>query len=160
MLHAARGVFPNLVIVIRDPAHAIRIAIKALHCDEVFESVWKELFDQRHALVPDLMNSQKWQNLLAAIQEDTRRVILSRPGLADYPQLLAGVQANVAFAKQRFDSTAGPVAKVALMLLPIATLLAHIASDRRHDPPQRDRATALLQKLDSRFCTATGVSAD
>ena len=157
---AARELFPNVLIVIRDSAHAIRIAMKALHCDEVFASVWKELFDQRHALVPDLMNSQKWQNLLAAIQEDTRRVILSRPGLADYPQLLAGVQANVAFAKQRFDSTAGPVAKVALMLLPIATLLAHIASDQRHDPPQRDRATALLQKLDSRFCTATGVSAD
>ena len=128
MFRAARDLFHNLIVV-HDPAHAIRIAIKALHCDEVFASVWKELFDQRHALVPDLMNSQKWQNLLAAIQEDSRRVILSRPGMANYPELLAGVQANVAFAKQRFDSTAGPVAKVALMLLPIATLGGSLAKN-------------------------------
>ena len=66
--------------------------------------------------------------------------------MANHPQFLAGVQANVAFAKQRFDSTA-PVAKVALMLLPIATLLAHIASDQRRDAHQRDRATKLSRKL-------------
>ena len=104
---AARELFPNVLIVIRDSAHAIRIAMKALHCDEVFASVWKELFDQRHASVPDLMNSQKWQDLLAATQEDSRLVILRRPVMANYPQFLAGVQANVALAKQRFDSTAG-----------------------------------------------------
>ena len=73
---------------------------------------------------------------------------------------LARVIRNVAFAKQRFDSTAEPVAKIALMLLPVATLLAYIASDRRHDREQRERATALLRKLESRFCVAIGVSAD
>ena len=73
---------------------------------------------------------------------------------------MAEVVRNVAFAKQRFDSTADPVAKMALMTLPLATLLAHIASDRRHEKPQRDSATALLQKLDTQFCTAIGVSAD
>ena len=156
---AARELFPNALIVIRDSAHAIRIASKALHLDEAFSKVWKELFDQRHALVPDMMNSPKWANLLDTIRDSTARV-LSRPGMSDYPRLLAGVSANVAFAKQRFDSTAGPVAKVALMLLPIATLLAHVASDLRHDLPQRDRASDLLKKLDSRFCTALGVSAD
>ena len=66
----------------------------------------------------------------------------------------------LAFVKQRFDSTAGPVAKMALMLLPAATLLACVASDRRHEADQRARALALLQKLDTKFCTATGVSAD
>ena len=30
---AIREVFPNVLIVIRDPAHAIRIASKSLHCD-------------------------------------------------------------------------------------------------------------------------------
>ena len=74
-------------------------------------------------------------------------------------QPLAGVVRNVAFAKQRFDSTAGPVAKIALMLLPVATLLAYVASDRRHDHCQRERATALLRQLASRFCAAIGVSA-
>ena len=64
---AARDLFPNLLIVIRDPAHAIRLAAKALHCDVLFEQVWEELFDGRHALVPDLKNSDKWHNLLVAI---------------------------------------------------------------------------------------------
>ena len=154
---AARELFPNVVIVIRDPAHAIRIScFKALHCDDVFEKVWHELFDGRHALVPDLMNSDKWHNLLTAIQEDNVRAV-AMPG---QQQPLARIIRNIAFAKQRFDSTAGPVGKIALMLLPVATLLAYIASDRRHDRPQRDRADALLRKLDSKFCTAIGVSAD
>ena len=153
----ARELFPNLLIVIRDPAHAIRLAIKALHCDDVFGEVWHELFDKEHALVPNLMHSAKWHNLLVAIQEDNQRVV-ARPGELQQP--MAEVLRNVAFAKQRFDSTADPVAKVALMTLPLATLLAHTASDRRVDKPKREAATALLQKLDTQFCTAIGVSAD
>ena len=153
---AARDLFPNLLIVIRDPAHAIRIASKALHCDDVFHGVWEELFNKRHALVPDLMNSQKWANLLQAIQEDHVQAVT----VGTDPQPLARVIRHLAFAKQRFDSTAGPVGKIALMLLPVATLLAHIASDRRHERQMRDRAVTLLRKLDSKFCIATGVSAD
>ena len=42
---AVREVFPNVLIVIRDPAHAIRIASKSLHCDALFGEVWDELFD-------------------------------------------------------------------------------------------------------------------
>ena len=59
---------------------------------------------------------------------------------------MAGVLRNVAFAKQRFDSTAGPVGKMALMLLPAATLLAYIASDRRCEKEQREHAITLLKK--------------
>ena len=73
---------------------------------------------------------------------------------------MARVIRNLNFAKQRFDSTAGPVAKIALMFLPVATLLSYIASDRRHENDQRVRATSLLKLLDSKFCAATGVSAD
>ena len=153
----ARELVPNVPIVIRDPAHAIRLAIKALHCDDVFGEVWHELFDKEHALVPNLMHSAKWHNLLVAIQEDNQRVV-ARPGA--FVDARAEVVRNVAFAKQRFDSTADPVAKMALMTLPLATLLAHIASDRRHEKAQRDSATALLKKLDTRLCTAIGVSAD
>jgi hypothetical protein len=120
-------------LVIRDSAHAIRLAIKALHGDDAFGKVWHELFDKReHALVPDLMHSDKWHNLLVAIQEDSVRVV-ALPALPGATQPLAGVMRNLAFAKIRFDSTAGPVGKLALMLLPVATLLAHVASDRRHE---------------------------
>ena len=94
--------------------------------------------------------------MLVAIQEDDS-VPVDAPGA---PQPMARILRNVAFAKQRFDSTAAPVAKIALMFLPIATLLAYMASDRRHEREQRDRATVLLQQLDSKLCVATGVSAD
>ena len=153
---AARDLFPNLLIVIRDPAHALRIATKALHCDDVFGEVWEELFDGRHALVPDLQNSDKWHNLLVAIQEDNVRAV-AVPGMH---QPLAGILKHVSFAKQRFDSTADPVAKVALMILPVAVLLAYVSSDVRHERDQRSRAETLLRKLDTKFCAAIGVSAD
>ena len=153
---AAREMFPNLLIVIRDSAHAIRIATKALHSDDVFGKVWRELFNERHALVPNLMHSPKWHNLLNSIQEDNFRVVAMH---AD-SQPLARVVRNLAFAKQRFDSTAEPVMKIALMILPCATLLAYVASDKRHDREMRERATNLLKMLDSELCTAIGVSAD
>ena len=53
----------------RDPAHALRIAVKhKLHRDYLFGEVWNELFNKRHALVPDIMNSTKWQRLLRQVQ--------------------------------------------------------------------------------------------
>ena len=94
---AAKDLFENVLIVIRDPAHALRIAAKALHCDDLFWEVWGELFDGRHALVPDLQNSDKWHNLMVAIQEDIVRAV-AMPGV---PQPLAGIVRHVSFAKQR-----------------------------------------------------------
>ena len=111
---AARELFPNLLIVIRDPAHAIRLASQSLHCDDVFGEVWRELFDGRHALAPDIRNSPKWHNLFVAIQEDNVLPV-AEPGVGRKP--LEAVERNFSFAKQRFDSTAGPVGKIALMLL-------------------------------------------
>jgi hypothetical protein len=64
------------------------------------------------------------------------------------------------FAKQRFDSTADPQGKLALMLLPVCTLLAHISSDERSAPAQRERARAMLKNFEAKFCIALGVSAD
>ena len=57
---AVREMFQNVVLLIRDGAHALRIAIRdPLHYDSFFGEVWNELFDQRHALVPDVMHSGK-----------------------------------------------------------------------------------------------------
>ena len=145
---AARDLFPNLLLVIRDPAHAIRIAAKSLHCDDVFGDVWHALFDGRHALAPDIMNSAKWHNLFVAIQQDNI-LPLAEPGIGRKP--LDRVVRNLSFAKQRFNSTAGPVGKIALMLLPVATLLAYISSDVRHDAEMRERAKTLLKKLDTKW---------
>ena len=62
LLLAAEELFPNITLLLRDTAHALRIAIKnPLHFDDLFGEVWTHLFDKRHALVPDVMNSSKWQ---------------------------------------------------------------------------------------------------
>ena len=99
------------------------------------------------------MNSKKWQDLLQHIQ----RKVLQIPNLH---RPLAVVLKHLRFAKQRFDSAADPIAKVAFMLLPLATMLAYIGSDERHKLAARQRAKELLKKLDSKFSLAIGVSAD
>ena len=122
--------------------------------DDVFGEVWRELFDGRHPLAPDIMNSEKWHNLFVAIQEDGV-LPLAEPGYGRKP--LERVVRNLSFAKQLWDSTAGPVGKMALMLLPLATLLAYISSDRRREKAARERALTLLRKVDTKFCMALGV---
>ena len=154
LLLAVEELFPNVVLLLRDAAHAFRIAVKdPLHFDALFGEVWASLFDQRHALVPDIMNSKKWQDLLQNIQER----ILQIPN-EDRP--LEVVLKHLRFAKQRFDSSADPMAKLGFMLLPVATMLAYIGSDERHQAKDRERAKTLLKKLDSKFALAIGVSAD
>ena len=89
--------FPRLLIVIRDPAHAVRLAVKqSLHSEALFNEVWNELLDARHALAPDIVNSDKWQNLLSTIQKDLAKPV-ARPAT---PEPLAGVIQNFRFAKQ------------------------------------------------------------
>ena len=64
------------------------------------------------------------------------------------------------FAKQRFDSVADPMGKLALLLLPACTLLAFISSDERHNGQQRARALDMVKKFTSKFSVALGLSAD
>lgn len=54
-------VFPNLISLIRDPAHAIRIAMQALRQDDVFKEMWDELFDNKHSLVPSEGGGRDWK---------------------------------------------------------------------------------------------------
>ena len=94
LLLAAEELFPNFVLLLRDSAHGIRIAVRdPLHFDDLFGEVWTELFDKRHALVPDVMNSKKWQDLLQNVQKDLLRIPHeSKP--------LAVVLKHLSFAKQ------------------------------------------------------------
>ena len=150
LARAVHQIFRNCKFLIRDPAHAIRIAVKnSLHADKCFDEVWSEMFDKRHALAPDIMYSDKWRDLLTNVQKDTSVTAVRVPTAARVgdQQPLALVFKCLAFAKQRFESTAVPVAKMALMLVPIAVLLAYIGSDMRHTKEQRDRALALLKRL-------------
>ena len=66
---------------------------------------------------------------------------------------MAVVLKHLPFAKQRFNFAADPVAKVAIMLLPVATLLAMPSADQRCKHEERERAEVpLLRKLQSTFC--------
>jgi hypothetical protein len=154
LLLAAEQLFPNIALLLRDAAHALRIAIKnPLHFDDLFGEVWTHLYDKRHALVPDVMNLNKWQDLLQKLQ----RVVLQIPCES---KPLSVVLKHLSFAKQRFDSVADPMAKVACMLLPLATMLAFIGSDERSKLCDRERAKNMLKKRDSKFALAVGVCAD
>lgn len=57
-------------------------------------------------------------------------------------------------------STSCDQGKLALMLLPIAALLAHVGSDARETTARKDRALLVLRKLTSKFCLSLGACAD
>ena len=148
--------FPNVHMVIKDMMHCIRIATqKPLHFVEGMEEVFHEIIDKQHALLPDLSNSVKWKKILEAVQEE----VLTIPHLT-LRGALQYVLTHLAFAKQRMDSCADPLAKVSMMLLPIAVLLSLISSDERNKKEQRIGAAKLLAKFKPKFTHALGVSAD
>jgi len=153
---AASDEFPNVQMVIKDMMHCIRIATqKPLHLVGACEDVFTEIINKKHALLPDIMNSHKWQTILEAAQEEVLRI----PAL-DHRGTLKQVLKHLAFAKQRMDSCADPLAKVCMMLMPIGVMLSLISSDERNAPDQRSRAIALLSKFKPKFMHAMGVSAD
>jgi hypothetical protein len=122
---------------------------------EAYAEVYNEIVDKRHALLPDIQNSNKWQNILRGIQKEVLKMESLR-----LSGCLNVVLAHLAFAKQRMDSVADPLAKVCLMLMPIALLLASIGSDERAKKEQRDRASQILSKMQPKFLHAMAVSAD
>ena len=124
---AAGEFYPNAAMAIKDMAHTIRIAIvKPMQLVGVYEEVAQEILNKRNALIPDISNSNKWQNILQGIQ----REVLQLPALK-LPGCLEVVLSHLRLAKHRMDSTADPLAKVCLMLMPIALLLASISCDGR-----------------------------
>ena len=143
-------------MVIRDPAHAIRISIqKPLQLEEEFGTVYEELIGKKHALLPDIQNSGKWRLQLQAIQSECLRIpCLKREGA------MRVVLKHLSLAKQRMDSAADPLAKLCLMLMPVCLLLAYKASDERCKKDDRERAENILAKMQPKFLLQAGVSAD
>lgn len=149
---------PNVILLIRDMAHAARIAAKTpLHNDATFGAIWEELFNKEHALVADFQHSDKLKALLQTVQKDGVR-IPALPGQAQ--PAMDTVLKHLSFAKQRFDSFAVPAAKLAALLMPVATVLAHVSCDGRVQSIKRARAADMLKALTPRFCMALGLSAD
>ena len=106
LFHVLRANFPNVFFVIRDVAHAVRIAsMQPLHYDVLFGKFWNELFNYRHALVPDIQNSEKWKQILEAIQVECLRI-------PDRASPLKSVLKHLSFAEHRFESYVDPLANL------------------------------------------------
>lgn len=101
---AARRLFKNVRMMIRDGAHAIRIAMeKPLHLDTTFGDIWTSLFDEKHSLVPSLQNSNKYGDIFKAAQRAVIAIPCNRHPLEEVYRCLG-------FAKHRYDSCASPQA--------------------------------------------------
>ena len=143
-------------MIIRDVAHALRIATqKPLQLEGLYGHVYEEIINKRHALIPDISNSPKWKELLVGIQSNVLRL----PGLSPAGALPV-VLKHFAFAKQRMDSRADPLAKFCLVILPTCLLLSVISCDERCQWQQRERAEEMLLAMRPKFLHAAGVSAD
>ena len=67
---SARSFFPNADVAIRDFAHAVRIAtVKPMQLVSLYEDVYEELINKRHALIPDLKYSEKWKKCLRGFKQ-------------------------------------------------------------------------------------------
>jgi hypothetical protein len=147
---------PALLMCLRDPAHAVRIACKdPLHAEDRFGRHWRDIFDSRHALVPDIQNSDAWRAKLEACQ---RQVL--REGPQGGSLNLTKVLRHLSFAKQRFESFAEPARKLCLMLQAVAMLLASVAGDCRKDTATRARASELLEGMTPEAIVVAGLTAD
>ena len=87
------------------------------------------------------MNSDAWLEKLLLAQ----RAVLRGHGLQAGGQ--AVVQHVLRFAKQRFESCAGPQRQFCCMYVAIAMVLAYVASDLRIEAPIRNRAAARLEQM-------------
>ena len=64
--------------ILRDPAHALRTSAETpIKLADCYASFWDDIFDKRHALVPDVQNSDAWRTRLMAMQ---RHIIADRGG--------------------------------------------------------------------------------
>ena len=69
LMTAASDFYPNAQLALTDMMHCIRRATQEpLHLMGEFEQVFEEIVNKRHALLPDIANSKKWQSILQAVQ--------------------------------------------------------------------------------------------
>ena len=102
------------------------------------------------------MHSGKLKAMLHFAAEAKLRPLGGKAGVSPLEKVLKDFN----FAKQRFDSTVDPAAKLALQLLPVTIVLAIVASDPRNTKERRGYAERCFSFLKSKFVTALGISAD
>ena len=147
--------FQNIVIIMRDPAHVIRTSCRdPLHDADVFSEQYSRLFDQRHAVLKDFMNSGTWQDQLQKCQEELLQAGASTPGLKS-------VLRHLAFVQPRFESFVSPRRRYVCLLRAIAMVLARKAGDERLGSAVQRRAEAALTAMSkSSDCFVAGLAGD
>ena len=136
---------PNLVLIVRDPAHVIRTSTaNPLQHADLFDEQYSRLFSSKHAVLKDFMNSQIWQDQLQACQKDI---------LAGGGSLGGGVKSvlrNMAFVQPRFESEATPRRRYVCLLRATAQVLMVMACDTRLPAAVRKRAQEALTAMAKR----------
>ena len=146
---------PNIVLLLRDPCHAIRIATRdPLHAETEFKKHWDDLYDNKHALIPDIQNSEVWRRKLQACQARVCEQDGSQGGG------LKTILRHFSFAKQRYESCAAPQRKYCCMINAIALLLSMIAGDARQKHDVRERAGQALDSMTPKSIATAGLTAD
>ena len=103
--------FPNAVVIIRDAAHAVRIAVRdPLLADCEFKAMWDLLFDGEHALIKDIHYSDKLRSKLEACQKRVLKVKGKQGGNLDK------VLKHFSWAKQQFESIANMHRKLGCLI--------------------------------------------
>ena len=145
---------PNVVLLHRDPAHAIRLACQGpVQRTGTFEAQSRRLFTDKHAFFKDLQYSDLWQQRL----QDCQRLVIHRRG----SQIgVKHIMRHFSFAPQRWESDADPRRKYICCLNAVALLLCHVASDARQTRATRDRAKDSLRAMTPRDIMETGLTGD
>ena len=150
----ATGRMQHMYWVGRDRAHAARIATSGpLWKEQKFGEWFGDVFSRRHALVPDIKNSEEWLAKLTLCE----KLVFQSSG-DDEVFRSVGIKKMINFAKQRYDSMGTPQLQFCTMLLPIAMLLAFVSSDCRQPSDVRERARRRLRELPDQVAIA-GLSA-
>ena len=153
------SLFPHAVLLIRDPTHFVRTAVKApLEETGNFAKQHAALFGNRHALLKDIQHSRMWQARLEACQHILVRMRGAGPsrsaGSVDH------ILRHLGYAAHRFESVSGPRRLYVCLMVAIAMLLADIAGDRRREAAVRKRAEACLEAMTPQHILEAGLSGD
>ena len=150
--------FPNIVIIMRDPAHIIRASCRdPLHDADVFKEQYERLFGkpgEKHAVLKDFMHSTMLQDQLEEAQKELAKTGASTPSLKS-------VLRHMAFVQPRFESFVTPRRRYVCLLRAVAMVLATKAGDERLDSKVQKRADAALNAMSkSKDNFVAGVAGD